>query len=270
MNGRRHERGLALVVVLWVIAALALIAGAMLSASMTSARIDHNSWTQLEVRTEADSAVQEAILSLFDPGHPTRLDGRERQLSSHGVSIALSIQDQGGLIDINRAGPGLLRMLFRANGVEADTADKLVDRIIDWRSPPGTRHLNGASSADYGDSEPSSRPRNAPFQSLDELRLVLGMTPEIYERVAPALTVDSLRSDFDLRVAPREVLRIIPGMNPARIESAMTARVATFARPGSAYSIVAKAQANQIRFSRRAVVLITGDPAQPYRIVDWQ
>ena len=36
MTGRRHERGLALVMVLWVIAALSLIAGAMLAASMTS------------------------------------------------------------------------------------------------------------------------------------------------------------------------------------------------------------------------------------------
>jgi general secretion pathway protein K len=268
MTGRDHERGLALVVVLWVIAALSLIAGAMLAVSMTSAKIENNSWTQLEIRTAADTAIERAILSLFDPGNPTPVDGREREISAGGVSVTLSVQDQSGLIDVNYAGPGLLRTVFKANGVDTEAANRMVDRILDWRSPPGTQHLNGVSDTDYRSA--AYRPRNAPFQSLDELTLVMGMTPEIYGRVVSALTVYSHRSDFDLRVAPRQVLLVIPGMDEARADLTLAARTAAFARPGHAFAIVAKAQRNQIWFSRRVVVLLTGDPAQPYKILDWR
>lgn len=266
MTARRRERGLALIVVLWVVAALSLIAAAMLAASMTSAKIDRNSWAQLEVRTAADTAIQRAILSLFDADHPVPLDGREQRTTDGDISIVFSIQSQRGLIDVNQAGTGLLKTLFRANGVEAETADKLADRIADWRAPAGTQHLNGVSDADYAEY----RPRHAPFQSLDELRLVMGMTPEIYGKVAPTLTIYSHHADFDLRVAPREVLRVVPGMDQDGATNALVARTAVIARPGSAFAIVATAQRGQVRFSRRAVVLLTGDPARPYQVLDWR
>jgi general secretion pathway protein K len=266
MTMRRNEHGLALVVVLWVVAALSLIAGAMLAASMTSAKIERNSWTQLEVRTAADTAVQRAILSLFDRSNPPALDGREQRSELGDVSVTLSIQDQWGLIGVNYAGPGLLRSLFRANGVEPETADRLVDRIVEWRSPPGT--LTGAGDVSDRNARDGYRPRNALFQSLDELTLVAGMTPEIYRQLAPALTVYSHRGDFDMRVAPREVLRVIPGMDQA--STAPAPRIVVVARTGDSFAITAKAQKDRIWFSRRAVVQLTRNPAQPYRVLDWR
>jgi general secretion pathway protein K len=182
--------------------------------------------------------------------------------------IALAIEDQRGLIDINHAGPGLLRALFRANGAEPETADPLVDRIVEWRSPPGTQHFAGASDTDA--AELDYRPRHGPFQSLDELQLVKGMTPEIYKQVAAALTIYPHTGDFDMRVAPRAVLRVIPGMNPSRAELALAGRVPVFAKPSATFSIVAKARKDDISFTRRAMVEVTGDPAQPYRVLDWQ
>ena len=270
MTGRHHERGIALIVVLWVIAALALIAGAMLAATMTSAKIEHNSWTQLEVRTAADTAVQGAILSLFDPANSKPLDGREQSYAAGDVSISLSMQDQSGLVDVNYAGPGVLRTVFKTNGVDAEAAQALADRILDWRSPAGTQHLNGVNRTDYRSAGYAYRPRNAPFQSLDELRLVMGMTPEIYSRIAPALTVYSYRSDFDLRVAPRQVLLVIPGMDQARADATIAARTAELTKPGRAFAIVATAQKGETRFSRRAIVLLTGDESHPYKILDWE
>lgn len=264
MTMGRHERGLALVVVLWTIAALSLIAGAMLATAMTSAKIERNSWTQLTVRTAADSAIQGAILSLFDTANPPPLDGRERQALTDGVAVTLTIQDQRGLIDLNLAGPKQLGRLLQLSGADGATANGIAARIVDWRSPAGTESL------DENDGGTGYRPRHAPFQSLDELQLVAGITPEIYARLARALTVYSHRPDFDMRAAPSEVLRTIPGMDQAAVNRTIATRSTLLVRPGVAFAIIAKARKNEIRFTRNAVVQLTGDPARPYRILDWR
>ncbi len=84
--------------------------------------------------------------------------------------------------------------------------------MIDWRTPKNTRSLNGATADDYRNAGYAWLPRGGPFQSVDELALVMGMTPQIFARVAPALTVYSHQRDFDLRVAPKEALLAVPGM----------------------------------------------------------
>lgn len=268
MSGRRSERGLALVVVLWGIAALSLIAAAMLAASVSATHIAHNSWAQIEAQTEADSAVQGAILSLFDPTGGLPIDGRERLSQSGATRIVVTVQDEAGRIDINAAGHDLLRDYFKSAGV--DEADTLADRVIDWRSPKGTQSLNGASADDYERAGLPYRPRGAPFQSLDELNLVLGMTPQIFARVAPGLTVYSHRRAFDLRTAPAQVLAVIPGMDRQRAEESVAARPPAGAFAGHAYEIVATVERGGLRVTRRTAILLTRDPARPYWVLDWK
>ena len=266
MTGRPSEHGLALVVVLWGVAALALIASAMLAASMSTARIDHNAWAQVKARTAADAGVQSTILSLFNPGPDGRpsLDGKEQKVTFEGAAITVAIQDQTGLIDLNYAGRNELRDYFKAMG--AADADALADHVVDWRSPKGTTSLNGTTSNDYD----GYKPRNAPFQSVDELSLVMGMTPELFARAAPGLTVYSQSADFDTRTAPKEVLALIPGMNETRAGQTVALRTPATARPGHAYGIVATAEQHHMRITRRAVVELTADPARPYWILDWR
>ncbi|MBL6936610.1 MAG: general secretion pathway protein GspK [Alphaproteobacteria bacterium] len=268
MSSGGRQRGFALVVVLWVVAALSLIAGAMLASSMTSAKIEKNAWTQIEVRNAADTAVQSTIMSLFDPGKPLALDGRVQRSRVGGTALAVSIQDEGGLIDLNHASVGLLKTLVKAGGVDAEAADTLVARIVYWRSPP-QEDSSLAGDDDGGDR--SFRPRRGSFQSLDELKLVPGLSPEIYDRIAPALTIYGRPTgDFDTRVAPRAVLMLVPGIDGDRADVALAARTGELVIPRHVFTIVATAEASNIRFSRRAAVRLTGDPQKPYEILDWQ
>jgi len=266
MTGRRSERGLALVVVLWGVAALSLIAAAMLAASANSARISRNAWMQLQVQQAADTAVQTTLLSLYDPdpaGHAV-LDGRSRDI---GAQVTVSVQDETGRLDINLASRNQLRDYFKSAGADAQDADTLADRVVDWRSPKGTQSLNGASAEDYEGA--GYRPRGAPFQSVDELQFVLGMTPALLRSAAPGLTVYSHHQDFDLRFAPKEVLALIPGMDSAKIDQAIAMRRPTPALSGHAFTIIATARHGHMEFTRRVVVLITRDPTHPYWILDW-
>ncbi len=272
MTGRRHERGLALVVVLWGIAALSLIAGAMLASAVNSARIGHNAWSQLKVQTAADTGVQAAILSLFDPdpAHGLALDGRAQKIASAEGTVIVSIQDEAGRIDLNFAGRALLRDYFRSAGMDADAAEALADRVIDWRSPKGARSLNGASAGDYDKAGYAWRPRGAPFQSVDELSLVMGMTPDLFRRLAPGLTVYSHMASFDTNYAPKEVLAVIAGMNQQGADQAVANRPPARVQSGHAFVVIATAEAGRMRFTRRAVVLISGDPARPFWMLDWK
>ncbi|MEI9997333.1 MAG: hypothetical protein WDM91_22240 [Rhizomicrobium sp.] len=254
MTGRQGERGLALIVVLWGIAALSLIAGAMLATSMTRAHVTRNAWAQLVVQSAADSAVQGAVLSLFDPdpkGLPP-LDGNARSSTTGDTTTTLSVQDEAGRIDLNAAGSELLRNYFRISGI-AD-ADAVVDRVIAWRTPKS------------GGDEGAGRP----FQSVAELALVPGMTPALVARLAPGLTVYSHRASFDMRYASRLVIAAIPGVTPQAADQMIAHRVASVAARGHAFTIVATVTRGPVRFSREAVVLLTGDPRRPYWMLDWR
>lgn len=286
MTDGRHERGIALASVLWSVAALSLIAAAMLSSSMHEARIGRNAWAQLQVQTAADAGVERAILSLFDPRAERRwpVDGTPRDIVFDGTNISVAIQDEAGRIDLNYANHTFLHDLFKAAGAEPAQADALADRVIDWRTPKNTRSLNGATADDYRNAGYAWLPRGGPFQSVDELALVMGMTPQILARVAPALTVYSHQRDFDLRVAPKEALLAVPGMDEARAEQTIAARDAPSARPGPAlsggapvpipvghaFSITAMVRQDRIRFMRQAVVQISADPAHPFRFMAWK
>ena len=78
------------------------------------------------------------------------------------------------------------------------------------------RRVNGAKDQAYRLAGTSYRPRNGPFQSVDELLLVMDMTPALFTRIAPALTVYSGRQFIDPQVAPREALLALRNMDPAR------------------------------------------------------
>ncbi len=265
MTARRTQRGLVLIVVLWGIAALSLIAAAMISSAITAARISHNDWKAVQVQTAADTATQRAILSLFDPTPPPwrRFDGRQQDLRIGDAAVSMTIQDELGRIDINYATQKILRDYFVASGMDGSQADLLANRVIAWRSPKSTRGLADIHAG-------SSRARGAPFASVDELNLVDGMTPALFARVASGLTVYSHSMSFDTRLARPEVMASIPGMDATKAAETSANRMATGAAAGHAFAIVATAHQGDVQFTRRCVVLLTGDRGRPYLILDWR
>jgi general secretion pathway protein K len=262
MKGRRHERGLALVVVLWAVAALSLIAGAMLALSLNAAHISHNAWDAARLENAANSGVQAGILSLFEPNPTNRvhLDGRPRQVRFDGHAVTIAIQDEAGRIDINYAPRSLLHDYIRSAGVDATQVEALANSIVDWRA---RRNSNVVTPDD------TSRSRHG-FETVADMMQVAGMTPTIYERLAPGVTVYSHQASFDTRVATREALLAIPGMNWQLATASVAANAPSAAVSGHAYDIVAIATRGQSGFTREAVILLTGNPARPYMILNWK
>ncbi len=287
---RCRQRGIALVAVLWGVVLLAVIVGSFTVTARTDIRLVRNLVENAKAKSLAEAGIHLALLRLLNArGTPGwRADGSPQAVSFDGTRLTLAIQDEGGKIDLNRAPDALLKGLFRSVGVDEERSTALVDAIADWRDGDDFRRLNGAEEADYHAAGLAHGPRNSSFRILEELEQVMGMTPGLYEKVAPALTVHSRRPGIDPETAPREVLQALPGVVAAEVEAfladrasapeggAIVARSLTGAESFMSrsrkrvYSLRAEAQtASGAVFVREAVVQLTRAPRSPYRFLAW-
>lgn len=287
---RRRQRGIALVAVLWGVVLLAVIAGSFTVTARTDSRLVRNLVENAKAESLAEAGIHLALLRLLDARDTQswRADGSPQMVSFDGTRLTLAIQDEGGKIDLNRAPDALLKGLIRSVGVDEERSSALVDAIADWRDGDDFRRLNGAEEADYHAAGLAYGPKNSSFQIVEELEQVMGMTPGLYEKVAPSLTVHSRRPGVDPETAPREVLDALPGVLAADVEALLAARA--FAAEGGPvvarsltgvesfmsrsrkriYSLRAEVRtASGAVFVREAVVQLTRAPRSPYRFLAW-
>jgi general secretion pathway protein K len=285
------QRGVALIIVLWIITLLSVIAVSFANTMRTDVNIVGNSLSRVKAEVLADAALQRAIYELFKPQNIEgrwNTDGSTREWRYRDIAINLTMQDETGKIDINRANDQLLRGLFVSQGVAAEDALKLVDAIADWRDADSNRRLNGAEAAEYVAAGLSYVPANALFQAIEELKLVLGMTPELYARIAPLITVYSSQPGINEQIATREVLRALPNVNDEQIDEYLTRRDLARANrqpiPQFAQNLFRSLSNNQtpvrIRaearledgnpFLREVVVRRYSDPKRPYAFLSWK
>jgi general secretion pathway protein K len=264
----RGQRGIALIAVIWVVALLAAMALDVLAIARQADRTAGDFAARAELDAAADAGLAMAIHELLGAaggggrprGHP---EAPPRQASFAGTRLTIRIEDEAGKIDLNEARPALLRALFLALEVPATQADRLAAAIVDWRDVDDFPQPGGAEGADYLRAGQRVPPRDGEFQSVEELGEVLGMTPELLARAAPALTVHGRRAEPDRAMAPALVLRALtiaggpaprmPALDPRRAEA-----------EGRAYRVVVLAERADARRLRSAVVRVTGDPADPY------
>jgi general secretion pathway protein K len=272
--GEGHQLGFALITVLWAAMILALIVQSVLVTGRTEARLANNREALAQLGAIADAGINIAILRLLDPRVQPPVDGSPFTVAFAGHQLHLAIQDEAGKIDLNTAQDELLRRLFRSVGADPETASALKDRILDWREPGIGKRLNGAKAPEYRAAGLAYGPRNGPFATVEEAQMVIGMTPELFAAIAPALTVYSQTPWIDPSFAPPEVLRALPGMDEAAIANQLQARASASARPaimlGHAFTIIAVAdEPGELHVKRSAVVRLTGRPSAPFWIYRW-
>jgi general secretion pathway protein K len=279
------QRGFALVSVLWAAIILAVIAASIMASGRSDARISRSRATAAQGIALADAGINAATYRLLarDPAVHPPLDGTPFRIDIEGRTITVRVQDEAGKIDLNVAPAALLLRLLSATGLDPEAAQAETDRILDWREGGDLRRLNGAKQEDYRLAGYSYGPRGAAFLSIDELRLVMGMTPELYERLKPAITVVSQLGSIDPAVAPVEALVALPGVDfesAARIAAArhtpddstpgLDASGLLTDLTGHAFMIQADVIEDGRPASRKATVRLSGDPKHPVWIYGWE
>lgn len=272
------ERGFALVLVLWALLLLASLAAGLLVEARSTRAGAATGAALLQARFLADGAINRAIVALLDPGDPLRLplDGSPHLIRLFGRDVTLAVQSEKGKVDLNAAPPGLLAALFRAHGVGGDAADQLAANVVAWRTYGPDATVADAVQP-YLDAGRSYAPRLAPFRSVGELRLVLGMTDALQAAVAPAVTVWSGEAAVDRTVAGSDVLSVLEGAGDSLAGRQRDARNAGQAAgadrsvaPGEAVMVTARVETPVLTLERSAVVQVAGDRREPYRVLSWR
>lgn len=283
------QGGAALLLVLWLIALLTALIGGFAMA----ARIEHMQGRVLVRGLVAEQAARAGVeyamvrLAEAEPRRRWQADGRSYRWRFGGARVQLRIVDEQGKVDLNAAQQPLLAALFQALGEEPEQAGRIAGAIVDWRDPdilsqPG----GGGEDSDYEAAGLPYGAKDAPFDTSAELLQVLGMTPRLYARAAPHLTVFSGRESPDPAFASAVVLTAL-GLDARAIvaqrlrwDPASGAPPATL--PGGVqlmgtqsgtYSIWSRAQLRDGRVALLRVVVRaggTGLPGMAYLPLQWE
>ena len=228
------EKGVALLMVLWVLTILMVI---VLSFSFMARTETHATLVfkeRMEMKFLAEAAVQRGIeeilymkqnpqLAQLEGSDIWKTDGTPYRGRLGEGDYAVRITDESGKIDINTLNDTsgiILKTLLTQMGVQDEDADTIVDSILDWKDADDLVRLHGAES-DYYMSLPSPyKAKNANFDTLEELLQVKGMTYGIFfgnegkKGIVDFITITSNMNVINVNAAPKEVLMAVPGITP--------------------------------------------------------
>lgn len=120
----------------------------------------------------------------------------------HGLNV--KIQDLSGLVSLYPFDEDGFLLLLKSMGIKSKERNILFDSMKDWQDNDDLKRLNGAEKFDYLDK---SLPRNGALQVIDEILLIKGMTPEIWDKISPYIVLFG-RGAMSTRYIPDERLDI--------------------------------------------------------------
>jgi general secretion pathway protein K len=181
------KRGSALLMVLWLTAALSAISLAV--ANNVRGETERTSTGVDDARSYfiARGAIERAVLhmewrNITDPnGLPLYyLTGQPvMNFDFPSAQVEVDIIPEASKLNVNSATPQELLRLLGGLGVPIDRATVITSAILDWRTPPDPLHP-GPFDAFYLNQTPSFLPRHASFQQNEEILQIEGMTPGLY------------------------------------------------------------------------------------------
>lgn len=274
----RSQHGVALVVVLWTITLLSLLAAGFASVTKVESRLIRNTLDTTRAYYLAEAGIYNAVYALLHVGSkkfPT--DGSISELLLEDEKLRISITDESGKIDLNAAPAVQLSGLLRTTETEDARLQALVDAILDWRDGDALRRVNGAEDDEYLDSGLDYGAKDAPFDGIEELQLVMGMTPQLYNRLESAVTVYSGRSTVNTLVANRQVLLALLDHDEAAdafiAKRQSENKQAGYLTPAgtSTFTIQVEAMlASGARGSCSAIVRIRNNSKQNFTVLEWK
>jgi general secretion pathway protein K len=269
------QEGFALLAVLWASMMLAIIVASLMTSGRTETLIARNRSRAAATEATADAAINGAILQMLttDRADQPPTDARVWRMVFGGIPVLVSVQDEAGKIDLNHADGALLTRLLEVGGLAGAQARALAARIEDWRRPRGPHRTAPVGDASFGDSGDGYGARHDPFPTVAELRLVPGMDPSVFDRIAPALTAVSGTAWVDPSYAGRDALLALPGMTPAAVNGMLAARAAApppGVAQGHAFTITAAVDEAGAPMTRQALIRLTGNARTPVWIYSWE
>ena len=285
------QSGIALIAVLWLTVLLTVIASSFAYSMRSEALAARNTLSYVQARAVADGAVSRVAFEMMRPrvsADAWNPDGQSHSWSDGDVKIKAEAVDEAARVDLNVAQEPLLKgLLQQVGGLDSETAQRVLESILDWRDPDELRRPNGAEAPDYRAAGLKQVPTNAPFESVGELRRVIGVTAALMEKISGSLTVYSRQPGINPATASREVLLALPAITPEQVDQYIAARRDALANrlpippfaPAQAFTAPASPvwrihvearMPDGVTFARDAVLRRLGDPRRPFAVLAWQ
>ncbi len=321
-----NEKGVTLFLVLWILVLLSVMAGEFCRTIRTEVNMTYDFSSRTKAYYAAYAGIQEGIewvvtssakvaqkvhlkLNPEDEEQaPWRINTELPPVAfGEDCSYLLRIDNESGKIDINRADAGTLRMLLSIFDLDDSDRDVIVDSILDWRDKDNLHRLNGAEDDYYRSLPEPYECKDGDFDTVQELLLVRGVTPEIfYGGLKDMVTVFGGSeaekkkgkkgvNKINLNAASPQVLKALPLMDDEAVNEIMEFRreedftsLSQLAPliGGEKYKAVARyltldsgpyytlsctglSQAGAVRQSIQAVVLLDPTAPERYRILRW-
>lgn len=211
---RRNQKGVALLLVLWLIVILGAIGASVATGARTSSAIASNVRARTVARFAAESGIEATLAELGDSlsihaDAPTRADYLNALPDAFAVRdstplgnarFVVAVIDVSARLDVNTAGERALTTFFAQFtdlNQAADIARTIRERI---EGPPST----------FGAVDTTRSPIVYPLRSLEELRQLSGIPASVLDAAAPFLTIDG-DGTINRRTAPPQVMAAATG-----------------------------------------------------------
>jgi general secretion pathway protein K len=245
---KESQRGIALLIVLWVMTILMVIAFSfsVMTRAESYGTLAFKAGVDKKLLAEAgiERGIMEMIYRSVNRNQTVTLEGMEAWKPDgtaytvdmgQGGCVVRVIDETGkiSLNGLNDASGIILKNLLIHQGTSPEKADIVVDSILDWKDADDLHRLSGAENDYYKTLSKPYKARNADFETLEELILVRGITSEILygtgktKGIIPFLTAHGKTDRININAAPKEVLAALPGMDAATLDRIMEFRASS-------------------------------------------
>lgn len=232
MKPRRGNRGMALLIVLVVVAMLTALLSDLAFSTLVDMRLTETfrdstrAYYLAKGGINAGRMILQADTNSYDTLNELWSRGVVNYPVADGSSISIQIEDQDGKLAINGMVSGnnpqvitidrFYRFLVAMDlGDRGDPAE-LTAALIDWLDTGGDPYTEihtdgqsipvaGAEDVYYQDLKEPYHCKNGPLETLEELSLVKGFTPEIVKLISPHLAINKTVK-INVNTASAEVL----------------------------------------------------------------
>lgn len=227
------EKGIALVLVLWVIVLLSTMAMGMMATQRSELKVVSNLVERSRLYALAEAGINygigQAIGYRVGGDIGWKPDGRPHDWSFAGSSVRIHVADEMSRISLNNVTEPMLDRLLEYSGVQ-ENRDAIRDAILDWRDEDDAHRLSGAEDPQYAAEGLEYGARDGEFATVAELRQVLGVDAELYRKLAGVFTVHTRSAKVHAETASSAVLHALPGMTPEMVAAYIAMRDEQYAQ----------------------------------------
>lgn len=169
----RRQTGMALLAVLWMVAALSIMMAGVIHVVRGELRIVGNARLDVVNTALADAAIRVALRDIGVNKDKGIRFAQNRSVSIFASEIKVLAQPLNGQVDLNNAGAGLLSDVFHYAGEEPRSlADSLADEVVQMRN------------------QKNSQGESVRFHAVEDLLLLTKLGYSTYAKIKSIVTAD--------------------------------------------------------------------------------